>query len=104
LITVPANQPVFVIATNTTSGDGGTGFISLEHDTGKGFVWSGVNSPDSSGSPKLAAGSGSTPANMLTIDYGGLVVLRVADADHLVVRNNNPFFAQDGYVWIMTAP
>jgi hypothetical protein len=38
---------------------------------------------------------------MLTIDHGGLVTLRVADADHLVVRNNNPSYAEDGYVWIM---
>ena len=109
LITVPANQPVFVIATNTTPGNRGTGFISLEHDTGKGFVWAGVNSPDSSGSAKLAAGSASAPANMLTIDHVGAVVLRVVDADHFVVRNydvrnNDAFSAQDGYVWIMAAP
>jgi hypothetical protein len=101
LITVPADQPVFVIAVNTTSGDRGSGFISLEYEPGKGFLWSWVNSPDPTGALKLSGGTSSTNTNMLTIDQGGLVTLRVADADHLVVRNNNPWFAEDGYVWIM---
>jgi hypothetical protein len=111
-ITVAADTPVFVVATNTTSGDRGTGHISLEHAAGNFLEWSGVNSianPSRSTPPTLTGGfgpgAGGAPAGttMLTINYFGGVTLQLADGDHFVVHNATSS-AQTGEVWILTAP
>lgn len=111
-ITVAADTPVFVVATNTTNGDRGTGHISLEHAAGQFLEWSGVNSianPSTTTPPTLTGGfgpgAGGAPVgtNMMTINYFGGVTLQLADADHFVVHNATGG-TETGDIWILTAP
>jgi hypothetical protein len=100
-IPVAADRPVFVIGNNTTSGDRGTGFISLEHPAGAFLEWTGLNSPNSG---TTTSGVSSTPgATMLQIDFAGKVTLQVASPDSFVIHNAAAF-AETGAVWILTAP
>jgi hypothetical protein len=105
-ITVAADTPVFVIATNTTPGDVGTGYISLERHPilgGPVLAWSGVNMGELGG-PSLTGGLASRPdTTMLTFDFRGGVTLRVADGNHFVVHNAEGS-TQSGFIWILTAP
>jgi hypothetical protein len=102
-ITVATDQPVFVIGTNKTQGDRGTGFMSLEHASGMFLEWTGVNSTQG-GAPTLAGGFTSTGGTtMITIDFSGQVSLQVADADHFVIHNGSAG-EQTGSVWILEAP
>lgn len=104
-IAVAADKPIFIVANNTTSGDRGTGFISLEHPAGAFLEWSGLNSTSAAAATPTATGGFSSTAGtvMLTFDFGGNVTLRVADANHFVIHNGATS-AQTGSVWILTAP
>jgi hypothetical protein len=105
---VAADTPVFVIATNATSGDPGTGFISLEYYPRVEFplmLWSGVNSPRGAAGPPTSTG-GFSPGNgttMLTFDFYGDLTLQVTDGNHFVVHNAAAS-TQTGVIWILTAP
>jgi hypothetical protein len=105
-ITVPVDDPVFILGTTTTPFEQGSGFITLEHKQGLSLVWSGVNST-TGGAPTLAGGiSGTAGTDMVVISsFGsyGNVTLQVADGDHFVVHNGTPF-PVTGIVWILSAP
>jgi len=104
-ITVSGDLPVFVIGTNTTPGDRGTGFISLENGLGQFLEWSGVNSTTTSGGPPTLTGgfNGAVGTKMLAIDFNGLVTLQVAGANSFVVHNASGI-EQEGLVWLLQAP
>jgi hypothetical protein len=106
---VPADTPVFVVATVTKPlDDQDSGFITVLHVTGSPVLnWSGANAPRGQAAPTLAGGfSNRAGTTMLTIDVFQFVTLQVADADHFVVHNaagvNTP--NETGYIWILTAP
>jgi hypothetical protein len=103
-IPVDPDDPVFVIGTNTTPGNRGTGFISLENGAGNFLEWSGVNSTTSSGGPPtLTSGfTGTVGTKMLAIDFDGAVTLQVAGPDHFVVHNASAI-KQTGVVWVLEA-
>ena len=102
-ILVKPDTPVFVVASNTSNGDYGTGSISLLNHPDAFLEWSGVNST-SGAAPTLTGGFSSTSGTkMLAFDFAGLVTLQVADANHFVIHNGNAF-AQTGTIWILTAP
>jgi hypothetical protein len=111
-ITVAADTPVFIIANNTTPGEGGTGSISVQHRAGYFLEWSGVNSivaPSTATPPTLTGGYGPglggapVGTKMLAIDYSGTVTLQLADADHFVIHNGSGL-TQTGVLWILTPP
>jgi hypothetical protein len=102
-ITVTADAPVFIVANNTTLGDRGTGFISVEHVASGFLEWSGVNST-TGGAPTTTGGDSSTPGTtMVSFDFSHQVILQVADADHFVIHNASGS-TQTGTIWILTAP
>jgi hypothetical protein len=102
-ITVKSNQPVFIIGTTTTTGDRGTGYMSLLHVPGQFLEWTGVNSTQG-GAPTLAGGfSGAGGTTMITIDFSGKVSLQVADADRFFIHNSAAG-EQTGSIWILEAP
>jgi hypothetical protein len=102
-ITVKANQPVFVIGTTTTTGDRGTGYMSVLHISGQFLEWTGMNSTQG-GAPTPAGGfSGAGGTTMITIDFGAKVSIQVADADRIFVHNGAAG-EQTGSVWILEAP
>jgi hypothetical protein len=115
LIQVPVDQPIFIIGTDTTSGDRGTGFISLEAAlTGASapfLEWSGVNSTTSNtGPPTLTGGfSGALGTKMVAMDFDGGVTLRVGKLDP--ATGFASFFIHNGEgdietvsVWVLLAP
>jgi hypothetical protein len=109
-IAVAVDTPVFVIANNTTNGDRGTGFISLEHAsasiTGPFLEWTGVNSPNTiSGAPTTTSGfTGTVGTVMLAFDFEHNVTLQIGpDSDHFVVHNATAS-NQTGVVWVLTSP
>jgi hypothetical protein len=101
-ITVRGNFPVFIIGTNITVGDRGTGFISLESDDRAGGItmfWTGVNSGGG-----IASGASVTAgAAMLLVDPAGQVTVQTAGVDQIVVHNGSGAVAT-GFLWILTAP
>jgi hypothetical protein len=114
LIQVPVDQAVFIIGTNTTRDDHGTGFISLEaslNDPGNGpfLEWSGLNST-SGGAPTLTGGfSGTEGTTMVKIDFAGQVTLQVGTLNPAVgfagfFIKNASGVTQTGSVWILSNP
>src|SRR5262249_46007747 len=108
-MTVPANTPVLVIATNLTEGDRGIGSINLlsvfDPATGEFLEWSGVNLTSSQSQvPNLTGwnsfGAGTT---MVKVGYSSFVTLRISDGDHFVVHNSSTT-QETGTVWILPAP
>jgi hypothetical protein len=89
LITPPADTPVFVIANNTTSGDRGTSFISLERLAGTFLEWTGDSSPNTAnGGGAVTSGfTGVAGTSMVKVSFDGLVTLEVAGADSFVIHN-----------------
>jgi hypothetical protein len=113
LITVVADRPVLIIATNATAGDYGVGEITVVHHAGFFLDWAGYNATSGGATtpPTLTGGfgggSGGTGApagtNMLTFDYEGKVTLQLADADHFVIHNGSANI-DAGVLWILEAP
>jgi hypothetical protein len=104
-ITVPADRPVLVVATNTTSGNRGTASMTVEHAQGAFLEWSGMNSTaNGAPTPTLAGGfSGAAGTNMLNIDFFGNVHLRINNADSFVVVNTGGA-TETGSIWVLTPP
>jgi hypothetical protein len=101
-ITVPAETPVFIIATTTTPGNHQIGFISLVRVAGTDLEWAGVGSTNDT--PGLAGGTSNTGGNdILNFGFNGQVALQTVGTDQFKVANfgaNN----QTGFVWILPAP
>jgi hypothetical protein len=108
-ITVAADNPVLIIGNSTTVGDGGVGYITVQHRAGSFLQWSGVSSPTTTNAPGAAVGGfagnlgQAPPVNMVAIDFNAKVFLTVVDADHFVVHNTNAS-AVTGKLWILPAP
>jgi hypothetical protein len=105
---VPADTPLFVIATDTTVNargtDGGSGFMSLEDVPGTFLAWSGINSTTPGAPPTLTGGTSAVAGtNMLQVDFAGYVHLTVASADTFMVTNTDTA-PHTGVVWILYAP
>jgi hypothetical protein len=103
---VPAEFPVFIIGTNTTDADRGTGFISLVHVAGQFQAWTGENAKaSSSATPSLTGGVAGAvvPTNMLFFDPSQVVSLQSAGPDSFVVANAGIGTAT-GFIWILSPP
>ena len=107
--TVPANTPVFVIATVTTPGDEGTASMTVEQANDQignlvALIWSGINSPTiANPTPTPSGGASQTPMTMLHIDIGGFLTLQVVNSNSFDVENTSSNGAS-GFIWMIPAP
>ncbi len=53
---IPPDHPALLIGNTTTSGDRGTGFVSLERASGSFIEWTGLNSVSGGGPPTITGG------------------------------------------------
>ena len=107
-IPVPSDTPIFIIANDTTTGNRGTGFISLEQGrsvSGLPFLeWSGIDSTHG-GSPILDSNIGfATGVTMLDFSFDAQVMLAIGPGATSFVVHNGDQTVQAGVVWMLTAP
>ncbi|HEX5322933.1 MAG TPA: hypothetical protein VFW40_04045 [Capsulimonadaceae bacterium] len=90
LIKAPAaSKSIFVMGSNTTSGDRGVGHVAMLHITGAFLEWVGL---DSASSGTITQGfSAAQGTHIVQIDFGGLVNLKVNNADSFIVANTGTF-------------
>ncbi len=88
-ITPVPNTSVSVMGCCTTVTDAGVGQVSLQHNSGAGMVWVGLESY----SPASIASGASISAgtHIVYIDDGHMVDIQVASIDTIRVHNSAPF-------------
>jgi hypothetical protein len=98
-ITGSPNRPIFIIGTNTTPGDQGTGFISLVHGDGTGPTWLGQDNV-----PNIVARPKDVPPEIpIFLDPQDNVQVLPAGATAVMVQNNGPR-TQTGFLFILEPP
>jgi hypothetical protein len=107
-INVGSDNAIFVLGNSTTSGDRGTGFVSLEIGTtglASPFLdWTGFNASSGAAPTPTGGFSGAVGTHMVALDFEGKVFLDVGATPGTFVVHNTSLITQTGIIWVLPAP